>query len=149
MTLAGTSILALDLGSTTGFACKTKNGTGSGTVSFKKKGKWQDSGFKLMYEWLDGFDHHGLEIVVETPHGGYFNSMRILFGLLAIVHLWAGENNVPIHWVSPKSIKKYATGKGNADKKAMVAAIQSLYPYITDNNEADAMWLLRYHLEKK
>jgi Holliday junction resolvasome RuvABC endonuclease subunit len=44
--------------------------------------------------------------------------------------------------VPPSTLKKYATGKGNADKGAMlVAAVKRLGYEGTDNNEADARWL--------
>lgn len=44
--------------------------------------------------------------------------------------------------VPPSSLKKYATGKGNAGKEEMLAAaIRRLGYDGHDNNEADALWL--------
>ena len=45
--------------------------------------------------------------------------------------------------VSPNSLKKYATGKGNADKdEVLAAAIRRLPSFTgTKNDEADAAWL--------
>lgn len=50
-----------------------------------------------------------------------------------------------IRWVdvSPASLKKYATGKGNAKKDlVLVEAVKRLGYMGSDNNEADALWLL-------
>lgn len=44
--------------------------------------------------------------------------------------------------VPPGTLKKYATGKGNADKTAMVVAARERLGYEGMNdNEADALWL--------
>ncbi|GAA4176399.1 hypothetical protein [Gryllotalpicola koreensis] len=45
--------------------------------------------------------------------------------------------------VSPSSLKKYATGKGNAAKDAVLAAVVKRYPHadVTDNNVADSLVL--------
>lgn len=44
--------------------------------------------------------------------------------------------------VAPSSVKKYATGKGNASKNAMLVAAGKRLGYDGDSNdEADAMWL--------
>lgn len=44
---------------------------------------------------------------------------------------------------SPTEIKKHATGKGNANKPAMTIAAKIKFCFvITDDNHADALWLL-------
>lgn len=48
----------------------------------------------------------------------------------------------PVAWVPPASLKKFATGKGNADKGAMLAAaIRTLGYAGSSHDEADALWL--------
>lgn len=49
--------------------------------------------------------------------------------------------------VGTGTLKKFATGKGNADKKAMVAAAQLLVPELKDHNQADALFLAKYAAE--
>lgn len=62
-------------------------------------------------------------------------------------HLWT----IGVPWVeiSPKTLKKYATGTGTASKADMITAAQRhLDADITDDNCADAAWLraaVRHH----
>lgn len=57
--------------------------------------------------------------------------------------LW--KQDIPYAVVSPSSLKKYATGRGNANKDEMLAAAIRRFEFAgTDNNAADA-WLL-WHL---
>ena len=46
------------------------------------------------------------------------------------------------------TIKKYATGKGNANKAAMIAAMQALGFQPADDNEADALALLHWAMAR-
>ena len=148
------TIVALDLGSVTGFAVKSKHGISHGTMNFKVKGKFHDSGYKKLYDWLcvmpKDLPWHELEVVVEKPHAGrFFGAVRILFGLLAIVHLFSDEHGVKLTEVSPTSIKKFWTGKGTSSKEEMVAETQKKFPNVKDHNQSDAIALLYYHLENK
>jgi Holliday junction resolvasome RuvABC endonuclease subunit len=59
-----------------------------------------------------------------------------------IVHsLW--RHQVPVMEVSPSVRMKYATGKGQADKDAVLTSVVRRYPgyEVKDNNEADALVL--------
>ena len=59
-----------------------------------------------------------------------------------VVRLLLFERAVPFVEVAPASLKKYATGKGNAPKAAVLAeAIRRLGYGGNDDNEADALWL--------
>lgn len=62
----------------------------------------------------------------------------------AIIEAWCCDNGVEYQGYSPTEIKKHAVGKGNANKEAMILAAQDKWPLarITDDNEADAKWLL-------
>lgn len=50
---------------------------------------------------------------------------------------------IPVVAIAPTAVKKYATGKGNADKDAVLAAVIKRHPTveITGNDEADALTL--------
>lgn len=52
------------------------------------------------------------------------------------------DAGVPYVIVSPATLKAYATGRGNADKAAMIlAAYKRSGTEFTDDNQADAAWL--------
>ena len=51
---------------------------------------------------------------------------------------------IPVVEVSPSTLKKFATGKGNATKEAMVAAAARRLPHVDTGDQADradALWL--------
>ena len=63
----------------------------------------------------------------------------------AIILLWASLNDIPITEIQPQDLKRFATGKGNADKPEMLkAAIQKGYAGSTDDNEVDAWLILQW-----
>lgn len=62
--------------------------------------------------------------------------------LQGVLLLWAEENGIEYRGYSPTEIKKHATGKGNANKDAMIAAAGARGWSVVDDNEADARWLL-------
>ena len=142
------SILALDLGSQLGWAVRLHGGPiTSGSISFKP-GRFEGAGmgFLRFQGWLD-------EIVKTT--GGlsavYFEEVRAHAGTIAAQvyggftgHLtaWCEANAVPYLGVPVATIKKSATGKSNADKKAVIAAITAKGFHPQDDNEADALALL-------
>jgi Holliday junction resolvasome RuvABC endonuclease subunit len=60
-----------------------------------------------------------------------------------VIKLWAEENKIPYRGFSPSEVKKRATGKGNANKQAVMDAAKEHWGrLISDDNEADALWLL-------
>lgn len=88
---------------------------------------------------VDGAD----VVVIEGPafsranagtHIGAGLWWRIVGGLHA--------RGVRVVEVGPSQLKKFATGRGNADKAAMQLAIQKRTGMeVLDNNQADAFWL--------
>ncbi len=69
------------------------------------------------------------------------DAAHVYGGLMAVLTEWCEVHKIPYEGVSVGTIKKFATGKGNADKKAMVewAFGQGFSPI--DDNEADALAL--------
>jgi hypothetical protein len=67
-------------------------------------------------------------------------------GLLATMTTWCEDNAIPYDGRSVQSIKKHATGKGNAKKDEMMAAAKALGYDVQDDNAADAIHLLRMRL---
>jgi hypothetical protein len=61
---------------------------------------------------------------------------------MATLPAWAELRGVPDEGVPIGTIKRHATGKGNADKDAMIAAARARGFSPADDNEADAIALL-------
>jgi hypothetical protein len=146
------AVLALDLGTTTGWALRTADGqTLSGTQSFKP-GRFEGGGMRFLRfrAWLAE-----VHASAGTISAVYFEEVRchagvdaahVYGGLMATLTAWCEGQGIPYAGVPVGTIKKHATGKGNADKAAMVAAMQALGHHPTDDNEADALALLGYSL---
>ncbi|GMU44616.1 MAG: hypothetical protein AMXMBFR25_26020 [Lysobacterales bacterium] len=54
------------------------------------------------------------------------------------------QHQVPYQGVPVGTIKKHATGKGNASKDDVLSAMRTLGHAPTDDNEADALALLHW-----
>ena len=63
-------------------------------------------------------------------------------GFLATLTAWCEHHPIPYQGVPVGTIKKYATGKGNAGKEDVIAAIRARGYVPVDDNEADALALL-------
>jgi Holliday junction resolvasome RuvABC endonuclease subunit len=68
-------------------------------------------------------------------------------GFLAHLSAWAEANKIPYRGIPVATIKRHVTGKGNADKGAVIAAVRALGFDPTDDNEADALALLDWALK--
>lgn len=62
--------------------------------------------------------------------------------LQAVITLWCEDSSIEYRGYSPTEIKKHATGKGNANKAAIIDAAEQRWGDIADDNQADALWLL-------
>lgn len=51
------------------------------------------------------------------------------------------ERGILIVQIKPSVLKQYATGKGNADKDAMMAAAEQAGAIVANSDESDAWWL--------
>lgn len=75
---------------------------------------------------------------------------ELIGGFKTTLVTWAEERNIPIQGVGISEIKRYATGKGVADKPTMIAAANARfgisldaegYETAGDDNMADAAWI--------
>ncbi|MFP5382262.1 MAG: hypothetical protein ACLGG4_08355, partial [Gammaproteobacteria bacterium] len=60
---------------------------------------------------------------------------------------WCEHHGVPYQGVPVGTIKKHVTGKGNASKDEMMAAMRARGYLPTDDNEADALALLHWAIQ--
>lgn len=68
--------------------------------------------------------------------------------IVAVLEMWAEHHHAKVLTVPVATLKKHATGKGNAPKEAMMAAAAARWPEerIGSTDQADALWLLDYAL---
>lgn len=141
------AILALDLGTVTGWAARTDNHVVSGTVDFRPR-RFEGGGMRYLRfrRWLNETKATAgdiEEIVFEEVRGHRgVDAAHAYGGFLATLTAWAEHHEVPYRGVPVGTIKRYATGKGNAPKSAVLAAMQARGFDPADDNEADAIAIL-------
>ena len=144
MTLEGTR-LALDLGTNTGWALRRDGVATSGTASFKV-GRYEGGGMRYLrfQRWLDELARDGVDSIwfEEVRRHAGTDAAHVYGGLLATLTAWCEHRGIPYSGIPVGSIKKHATGKGNANKDAMIAAAVARGFTPVDDNEADALALL-------
>ena len=148
------SILALDLGTSMGWALRLGSETHSGTVSFRPS-RYDGGGMRYVRfrHWLDQ-----LAVTTGLPEAVYFEEVRrhaatdaahIYGGFLACLTAWCEERGLAYQGVPVGTIKRHVTSKGNADKQAVIAAVRARGYSPADDNEADAIAILLWALETK
>lgn len=149
------TILALDLGTTTGWALCGHDGLiTSGTASFRS-GRYDGGGMRYLRftNWLTELDRLCGPIAAiwfeEVRRHAGTDAAHVFGGLLAVLTSWAELHGVPYAGVPVGSIKRHATGKGNAPKQAMIAAAHARGYSPADDNEADAIAILHWALETR
>jgi Holliday junction resolvasome RuvABC endonuclease subunit len=145
------NVLALDYAEQTGFAYQIGGKIFSGSVSFKqRKPKGEADRFLQFWRWLEEFENSELDFIVFEESAGRrtLNFVNSACGYRALVLLFCAAHQIGWQAVGPSQIKKATTGSGNADKQVMIAwAIAKGYNP-ADDNEADALAILHYALEK-
>lgn len=143
-----TATLALDLGTTTGWALRTADRqTVSGTQLFKP-GRFEGGGMRYLRfrgwlaEVLGSAGVIGAVYFEEVRRHAGVDAAHAYGGFLATLTAWCEYHQIPYSGVPVGAIKKHATGKGNANKAAMVAAMKARGHDPADDNEADALALL-------
>ena len=99
-----------------------------------------------LHETVGGFEAVFLEAV--RRHAGV-DAAHAYGGWLAILTAWCEHHGIPYAGVPVATIKRHATGKGNAVKAAVVAAVRALGFAPGDDNEADALALLDWALANR
>ncbi len=123
-----------------------------GFASFKPS-RYEGGGMRYLRfkRWLGE-----LRQLANDIHSVYFEEVRrqagvdaahVYGGLLATLTAWCEHHNLPYQGVPVGTIKRHATGKGNAGKDDVIQAMQALGHCVKDDNEADALALLHWALD--
>lgn len=141
-------LLALDLGTSTGWATTSNAGVNSGVQSFKND-RFSGGGMRyLKFEkWLDELPKPTTVVFEEVRRHRGTDAAHVYGGLMATLTKWCEANSIPYAGVPVGTIKKFWTGNGNASKIAMIEAAKKRGFDPSDDNEADALALLHYWSE--
>ena len=151
-------ILALDLGTATGWALAKPTFPGSTEYAMQESGvqtfdvkRGESPGMRYLRfrRWLEDVTPGDCTLILyeQTHHRGgaateisanFAGRVQELCAIRAIEH-------AAVH---SASLKKWCTGRGNADKTAMLAAVCNRWKIVQDDNEADAIALLYYGLKE-
>jgi Holliday junction resolvasome RuvABC endonuclease subunit len=142
------NVLALDLGTKCGYA----SSLGKSGVWNLKPSTHESAGerYRKFRMYLEGFPAKIDFVVYEEVHKHIGTEAAHCYGgLMAILQTWCIDNRIEFKGVGVGSIKKHATGKGNAEKDDMVFAMSLKYKSVNiiDHNHADALALLSYAQE--
>ena len=154
--MTANTILALDLGTTTGWALRAPEGPiAHGFVSFKSQ-RFEGGGMRYLRfrRWLTEIkataaDTQGIGAVYfeEVRRHMGVDAAHVYGGLLATLTAWCEHHQIPYQGVPVGTIKRHATGRGNASKDEVIAAMRALGHAVTDDNEADALALLHWAMD--
>ncbi len=148
-----TTTLAIDLGTTTGWALRPRDGQiAHGFVNFRPQ-RFEGGGMRYLRfkRWLTE-----LKAMTADIDAVYFEEVRrhagvdaahVYGGLMATLTTWCEHHDIPYQGVPVGTIKKHATGRGNASKDEMISATRSRGHPVSDDNEADALALLHWAIE--
>jgi Holliday junction resolvasome RuvABC endonuclease subunit len=142
------SILALDLGSRCGWAVlSARSGEVASGVAEFRPGRFEGAGmaflrFETFLENINNAATLGIVVFEEVrAHRGTL-AAQVYGGFLAHLTAWCERKAVPYTAVPVATIKRHATGKGNASKDEVIAAVRARGFAPKDDNEADAIAIL-------
>ena len=140
-------VLALDLGTVTGWAARTDGRVVSGVVDFRPR-RFEGGGMRYLRfrRWLTETKAAAgdiEEIVFEEVRGHRgVDAAHAYGGFLATLTAWAEHHQIPYRGVPVGTIKRHVVGKGNASKQVVMEAVRALGHDPEDHNEADAIAIL-------
>jgi Holliday junction resolvasome RuvABC endonuclease subunit len=148
------TVLALDLGTTTGWALSSNGEIQSGTISFKDtRFDSKDSRFTKFFRWLQNKKaHYDIESIVYecvTMLPKSSASAHCYGGFMGAVQMFGDKYEIPYEGVPVGTIKKYISGKGNASKEDVIREVTLLGHQPKDDNEADALALLYWRMRQE
>lgn len=150
------NILALDLGTKTGYALRRRDGTlRYGTEVFAPRASWTPGQKWQRYRaWLSKIiAEEAVNLIVfedVKAHGkGAVLAAHAYGGFRAMLEMVADGHRVRLLPVGVSTIKKHWTGKGNANKDAMLSQAKARGFRPETDNDADALAILHWAVEQE
>lgn len=141
------TILAFDPGTKCGWCCRHSEDRIDSGVWNLKGGRFEGGGMRFLRlrgylrELLDNTQPALVAFEEVRRHMGT-DAAHVYGGILAVITEECEVRQIPYHGIPVATVKKYATGKGNAKKDAMMMAAKAKWGReFKDDNEADARWI--------
>lgn len=150
----GRAIIALDLGTTTGWAMLSEGVITSGTATFRPS-RYDGGGMRYLRfrSWLEQLQRYAGRIQAvhfeEVRRHMGVDAAHLYGGFLATLSAWCEHEAIAYQGVPVGTIKRFIAGKGNADKGAVIKAVKACGFNPADDNEADAIAILLWALKTK
>lgn len=143
-------VLGLDLGTRCGWALVEGVQIVSGVWDLRPR-RFEGGGMRMLRLRRHLAELAPTRVFLEEVrrHAGT-DAAHVYGGMLGIVSAWCEECGVPYAGVPVGTVKRRATGKGNAGKGEMVEAARREFsrPELASEDEADALWVLRCGLDE-
>lgn len=142
-------IIGIDPGTAMGWAVLDRDGArlASGVLDLSSR-RHEGGGMRYvrarrrLAELLEACPVEALAYEEVARHRGTA-AAHVYGGLVAVITGLCEEHKVPYQGMSVGTVKRIATGSGNASKEMMQAAARSRWPEVGDvgPDEADALWI--------
>lgn len=144
------NIIGIDLGTACGWALLSPDGARLASGEWDLRSRRHEGGgmrflrfSRLLTELLEGQQVEAVAYEEVQRHLGT-DAAHVYGGLVAHLQTVCEVKGIPYTGIPVGTVKKQATGKGNAGKEAMVEAARGAWPGLAPNlgdNEADALWV--------
>lgn len=148
------NILALDLGTKTGFAVRRRDGSVvHGTERFMQRNSWPAGQRWLNFRaWLSRqIAEHGATVIAyeDVKNHAAIYAAHVYGGFLAHMECVAAQHRVELRPVGVGTVKKAWTGSGSAKKEKMITQAQARGFKVVDDNDADALAILHWAVDQE
>lgn len=147
------AVLALDLGTTTGWVLQQRGGSRVHGIWKLRGNRFEGGGMRFLRfrgELMNIHAHTSVQAVFYEEvraHKGT-DAAHIYGALWGTLTAFCEERDIPYEGVPVGKIKKFMTGKGNAGKPQMIAAVRKYgFEGVADDNEADAIAIMLMKME--
>lgn len=151
------NILALDFGTTCGWAVYADGKVQSGVWVHRtpRQAKYEGGGMRFLRFRKNLEEVHHLVNInliafeeVRRHLDKAVDAAHVYGGFLATLGDFAESHKIPYEGVGVGTIKKHATGKGNASKYGIINAMRKKGHAPEDDNEADALAILYWAMDE-
>ena len=144
------NVLALDIATHTGYYSMHGSGTWNFTESMRRNINKQHAAFRNTL--IEFITKHNIKVIVaeDVSVNNHFTDTRKLSEFRGILMEICDTLDLPEPtFINPKTVKKWATGNGNATKEMMMKFCQLRWKTTpVDDNEADATHIFFYYIKK-